>query len=99
MEYQEWYEKHADYCAANHKGSSPAMEAKGALVLWKRSIARLNVRYTSVVSDGDSKTIKTLQEAKPYGEVPIVKYECVGHVQKCVGKALINLRKNPPMDS
>ena len=76
------------------------MEAAGALVLWKRSVERLNLRYVNVISDGDSKSIKALQEAQPYGEdVRIEKYECVGHVQKRVGKAFIDLMKKPPTET
>ena len=98
-EYKEWYALHEPKCSANHKGSSPAMEMEGAKVLWSRSVERLNLRYTTVVSDGDSKTIQALNEMKPYGEdVPIVKHECVVHVQKRVGKAIINLHTNPPSE-
>jgi len=45
-------------------------------------------RYTEVISDGDAKTIHRLNEVKPYGDVIIVKHECVGHVQKRVGTRL-----------
>lgn len=42
-----------------------------------------------VISDGDSKTIAVLQESEPYGKnVETTKYECVGHVQKKLGKHL-----------
>ncbi len=35
----------------------------------------------------------------PYGSgVVIVKFECVGHVQKRVGAFVINLTKNPPLE-
>ncbi len=80
QEYQDWYELHESKCTINHSGSSVAMEVEGALKLWQRSVERLNLRYVNVISDGDSKSIKALQEAQPYGEdVHIVKYECVGH--------------------
>ncbi len=99
-EFKQWYERHEDHYTQNHSGSSPAMERDGAMVLWSRSIERLNLRYTTVVSDSDSKTIVSLNESLPYGEgVKIVKHECVGHVQKRVGKALINLRTHPPMET
>ncbi len=49
-----------------------------------------------MVSDGDS-TISALNKDKPYGDdVEIVKFECVGHVQKCIGAAIIKLTKHPP---
>lgn len=44
--------------------------------------------------DGDSKTHKTLCDAKPYGQdVAIIKHECIGHIQKRMGKALHELKK------
>ena len=47
------------------------------------------------MSDGDAKTHSTLCKAEPYGaSVPIVKHECVGHVQKRMGKQLRDLWKN-----
>ena len=68
-------------------------QAAVALVLWKRPESRLNLRYVNVVSDGDSKTMKVLRKKKPYGEgVKLTKYECVGHVQKRLGKAFITRR-------
>ena len=95
----DWYAIHEDRCTANHSGSSPAMERDGALILWGRSVERLNLRYTTVVSDADSKTISALNREMPYGRgVKIVKHECVGHVQKRVGKEFIKLRTNPPVE-
>ena len=32
-------------CDINFTGSSPAMEAEGAVVLWKKSIVLHNIRY------------------------------------------------------
>lgn len=69
------------------EGSSSAMEAEGVSVLLRRSVERLNLRYTKVISDGDSKSVKCLNEQKLYGpDVEIKKYECVGHIQKRLGK-------------
>ena len=45
--------------------------------------------------DGDTKTHLTLCKAEPYDAgVPIVKHQCVGHVQKRMGKQLRDLQKN-----
>ena len=99
LEYQQWYARHKDSCSINHTGSSPAMEMEGAKVLWNLSVKRLNLRYKNVVSDGDSKTVVALNELEPYGPgVRIVKFECVGHVQKRLGAAIIKLRTNPPTE-
>ena len=44
--------------------------------------------------------MKTLRKAKPYGEdEKLTKYECVGHLQKRLGKAAITLRTKPPMET
>ena len=100
VEFQRWYETHKSSCRLNHSHSSPSMEAAAGLILWKRSVSRLNLRYVNVISDGDSKTMKALRKAKPYGEdVKLTKYECVGHVQKRLGKAFIDLRTKPPMET
>ena len=37
--------------------------------------------------------IKTYVRAVPYGDIPIGKLECVGHVQKRVGAGLLTLVK------
>ena len=66
-EFLEWMAKHQDYCNANYTGSSPAMEAEGASILWARSVAKNKLRYTVVISDGDAKTIFRLNSEHPYG--------------------------------
>ena len=100
QEFQDWYETHKACCQLNHSKSSTSMEVAAALILWKRSESRLNLRYVNVVSDGDSKTMKALRKKKPYGEdVKLTKYECVGHVQKRLGRAIIDLRTKPPMET
>lgn len=92
--FEKWMEEeHASVCDANHSGSSPAMECVGALRIWKRSEENLGLRYTEVISDGDSKTIATLKESEPYGPgVKIDKDECVGHIQKRVGNKIKVIR-------
>ena len=42
------------------------------------------LRYTQMISDSDCKSFATLNEHKHYGNVEVVKHECVGHVQKRV---------------
>ena len=69
------------------------MEMEEAAVLWGRSIEKHNFRYTYMVSDGDSKTYAKVFEMNVYGEdVQIKKLDCVGHVQKRIGKRLLNLK-------
>ena len=61
-EYVEWWErtKHKESCQINHFGSSPSMECAAAVEIWKRSEKNLYLRYTDVISDGDSKTVSSL---------------------------------------
>ncbi|KAK4316439.1 hypothetical protein Pmani_012403 [Petrolisthes manimaculis] len=51
-------------------------------------------RYTTVVSDGDSKAYATVKKMKPYGEIEIEKEECINHVAKRLGTALRDLVSN-----
>ena len=86
QEYDDWYEAHKDLCEVNYVGSSPAVEATGALRIWQRSIDKLKLCYTTVISDGDAKATKHINDHKPYGdEIEVVKHKCVGHVQKVMG--------------
>lgn len=91
-QYQEWYQAHKDACAKNTSSSAPAMEAEAVTKLWSRSEAKNNLRYVTYIGDGDSKGHKRVSDAKPYGDVDIVKDECIGHVQKRVGKGLRDLK-------
>ena len=67
------------------------MEADGAKQLWERSLSENGVRYTTMVGDGDSATYQTIKDT--YDVITVVKGECVGHVQKRVGKNLRDLTK------
>ena len=81
-----WKERHT--CDVNHHGSSAAMEKDAAVILWKSS-EEYGLRYTTMLSDGDSKTFLELNNVKPYSEtVTINKEECVNHVSKRLGAAL-----------
>ena len=67
------------------------MEASGVVTCFNRSVKRYGLRYTEYLGDGDSKGYKAVCEADPYN-VPIKKSECIGHIQKRVGRKLRNLR-------
>ena len=90
--FEEWRREHVANgdCDINFTGSSPAMEAEGAQVLWERSIELHNIRYKWMVSDGDSKAFNTIESI--YSDCKVVKLDCVGHVQKRMGKHLMNLK-------
>lgn len=92
-EFEEWQMEHivSGDCDINFHGSSPAMETEGAKVLWNRSLERHKIRYKWMVSDGDSKAFNAVEDT--YGDpCKVVKLDCVGHVQKRMGKHLLNLK-------
>lgn len=67
------------------------MDVYAADVLWKRSESN-GFRYTTLLSDGDSKTFNHLVKEEVYGpSVAILKEECINHVSKRLGTALRNL--------
>ncbi|KAG0411149.1 hypothetical protein HPB47_011715 [Ixodes persulcatus] len=59
--------------------------------LFERSWQRHNLRYTTVLSDGDNHTFLALQEAQVYGYIAVNKEDCANHVQKRMGTALRTL--------
>ena len=82
-DYSTFWAEHQLECAANFTGSSQSMEGAGALELWKRSVAKNNLVYSTYIGDGDSSSFKNLLQADPYKGIEIVrKEECLGHVQK-----------------
>ena len=95
QKYNEWKIQHlqSNDCTINFEGSSPAMEMEGATIIWSRSIEKHNFRYIYMVSDGDSKAYTKICEIKCYDEdVAVHKLDCVGHVQKRIGKRPLNLK-------
>ncbi|GBM80049.1 hypothetical protein AVEN_45035-1 [Araneus ventricosus] len=64
------------------------MEMAAAYKLWSRS-KKMGFRYTTILSDGDSKVFKYLSDKNIYGaDTEIKKEECVNHVSKRFGTAL-----------
>ncbi|KYN05934.1 hypothetical protein ALC62_03128, partial [Cyphomyrmex costatus] len=81
-EFEIWQEGHVGSCQNNHTGSSGAMETAVAEIIWKRS-QEYGFRYTTMLSDGDSKTFSHLQNLNIYGQkYEIKKEECINHVGK-----------------
>ncbi|GFO44374.1 hypothetical protein PoB_007087900 [Plakobranchus ocellatus] len=52
------------------------MEVEASRVMWGRSMAR-NLRYTTLISDGDSKTHNELLRLDPYPGIEVVKTTAV----------------------
>ena len=89
-----WKKSHFESgeCEKNCDGPSTSMEIAAAKILWLRS-KKKGLRYTTVLSDGDNKTIAALNELKPYKDIDIQKLDCVNHVNKCMGAGLRTLLK------
>lgn len=88
--YETFQASHA--CRNNHKGSAPAMEKDGTIRIFKRSIDRHKLRYMNFYGDGDTKSFYAIEDIYPkYRKVK--KFECIGHVQKRMGKRLRQLKK------
>ena len=93
-EYQKLMEKHDAVCQRNHAGSAKSMEPDGAEILWERSVRKNKLRYTTFVGDGDSSSFGRVAALKPYGpDHPVIKEDCVGHVQKRMGTGLRDILK------
>ncbi len=89
--FDEWLQSHSEKCSKNYEGSANSMEMECAKRIWERSEETHKLRYTTILSDGDSKTYDSLVQNKVYGETEIKKEECVNHVAKRMGTALNNL--------
>lgn len=82
---------HSMSAKKNTDAKSWRMEVEAALILFLLSVTKHNLRYTTLVSDGDSATFSALVKENIYGLVPVVKEECLNHVQNRMGTALRNL--------
>lgn len=61
-EYKAWKASHTN-CHINHSTSSADMEASAAVEMFGRSVEKLNLKYTTVVGDGDSSSFGRVREA------------------------------------
>ncbi|GFU75908.1 uncharacterized protein TNCV_2052721 [Trichonephila clavipes] len=68
------------------------METVGVYRIFERSEANRSLRYTSYYGHGDSKAFNNVKDI--FGYDSVVKYECIGHVQKRVGSRLRKLKKS-----
>ena len=96
LPYKSWEKKHDAQCQINHEGSSGAMEKAAAIEMFGRSIETRGLKYTTYVGDGDSDSFISVKKAmeEKYGKrYELKKEDCVGHVQKRMGTALRNYKK------
>ena len=73
-------------CTINHEGSAPKMEQSGVVRIFDRSIEKHKLRYSDYYGDGDTKSFSAVKDT--YDGMTVKKKECIGHVQKRVGKRL-----------
>ncbi|CAN8016792.1 unnamed protein product, partial [Ixodes persulcatus] len=90
--YQEWMQSHKEVCQKNFNGSSNAMEVEAAGVLFSRSKELHKMQYTTVLSDGDSKSFLHVSKLNLYDK-GIVKEDCVNHVAKRVFAGIEKIKK------
>ncbi len=81
------------FCQKNYEGTAGSMEGEGVKRIFNRSLEQYDLTYTGYLGDGDSKSFKNLNDAEPpiYPGKQIQKLECVGHIQKRMGRKLNNL--------
>lgn len=92
--FRKWFVYHENECQRNHEGSSRKMEVDAMKEMFSSSEKKFGVKYGNYIGDGDSKTFKAIQDLEPYGdELPVVKSECIGHVEERMGSRLRNVRK------
>ncbi|XP_072180863.1 uncharacterized protein [Diadema setosum] len=92
-EFRKWWDGHKDNCLGGHKGSSGKMEVDAAVAIWGRSEEKHRLRYRYMVSDGDSKAFRAVEDT--YGEdCKVEKLDCVGHVGKRMFNHLDKFRKS-----
>ena len=70
------------------------MESAGMVEIFSRSVAKYKLRYTQLISDGDSKSFAQIRESNPYGDMSVEKISGVGQVQKLMGTTLRALKKS-----
>ena len=67
------------------------MEPNGTERIFRRSEIQYDLRYTGFMGDGNSKLYARVQNVEPaIYDVNIAKYECCSHVQKKMGRHLMN---------
>jgi Mutator-like transposase len=64
------------------------------VTMFSRSISKHNLRYTSYIADGDTKNDTNISQSKPYGDLPLVRYQYVNHFAKRMKTRLMTIKKN-----
>ncbi|KAH9369089.1 hypothetical protein HPB48_016732 [Haemaphysalis longicornis] len=72
--YPSWKESHR--CQKNTDKNAGEMEVLAGLTLFQRSLEKHGLRYTTMLSDGDSRMYLALLESNVYGYIKIQKEDC-----------------------
>lgn len=78
---------------ANYRGSAPAMDHDGTQRVFTRPKEKRSLIYNHFYGDRDSKSFSSIENIYKEDDFKVIKYECIGHVQKRVGTALRKLTK------
>jgi len=76
------HSKASPVCNITHKRSANSMEMQGTTDIYSQSTEQNQLRYVTMISDGDCKNHASVVELKPYDDIAVAKEDCVGHVQK-----------------
>ena len=86
----------------NYEGTSAGMEKEGAVRMFERS-RKGKFIYKNFVSDGDSSAYKAVIGLNngdgPYGNIKVIKLECINHYQKRLGSRLRKLVEEAKVDT
>ena len=91
--FKTWWQKHERICLVNHARASGEMESKGEIRMLLRSIEKRNLKYLTMVGDGDTGCYGHVCDAlqSENGESYVVaKEECVVMFRKGLVPALVN---------
>lgn len=81
-------------CNRNYVGPSTGIESQLLLEAFENSEKNFGVRYHKLIADGDSKTYKTIDEAKIYRNptLKVEKIECILHLYRCAMGLLLKIK-------
>jgi len=58
------------------------LETLGIVAIFKRSVEKHNLQYTTFIGDGDSSAFETVVEEDPYSGIAVSKGECISPITK-----------------
>ena len=80
-------------CQRNFNGSSNAMEAETALIIFRRSVSERGLVYSKMLCDSDAKSHKKINNESVY-DFRVEKEDCINHISKRMFNALEEAKKS-----